>query len=86
MPDKKRKVNSPQGIRISPDLHDLMATAASIADVQVGEAYTEAAIEWLRKQSASNSIIRSLIEQKCSGNTELRALIGKKPALLANRA
>jgi hypothetical protein len=85
MPDKKRKA-SPQGIRISPEVHDLMTTVAAITGMQVGEAYTEAAAEWLRKQSSLSPIVRSLVELKSSGNPELRVLIGKKPSLLANRA
>lgn len=88
--DKKKRVSSPppQGIRLPPGLHDLMAGIAAILrpKMNIGEAYAEAAADWLRKQAAANPTLRAVIDQECSGNPELRALLSKKPSLLANRA
>ena len=80
MKTRKQKGNSPQGIRISPDIHGLMVKAAALTEHDVGEVYTDAAVEWLRRTAAGNPMVRSLIDQGCIGNNELRLLIHRKTA------
>lgn len=86
MKAKKPEANKPQGIRLDPEIYNLTRTAAGILGVGVGDVFTEIAAEWLRRQVASDPTVKSLVEHKCSGNSELRALIYKKPGLQANRA
>lgn len=89
MSDKKTKragSTKSIGIRISPEFHELIKAVAAITGSDVGEAYMDAGREWLKKLSAGNSVVKGLIDQKCSGNPELRAFLSHKPSLLANRA
>jgi len=87
--EKKTKGASgpnPIGVRLNPDLHDLMKAVAAITGSDIGEAYTVASKDWLKRVAATNPVVKSLIDQKCAGNAELRALMHSKPSLLANRA
>jgi hypothetical protein len=84
--EKKAKVSAPIGIRVNHDVHDLMIKVAPLLDSQVGDAYTEAAAEWLRRSAAGNPIVRSVIDQKCSSNNELRLLMNSKASLISKRA
>lgn len=76
------------GIRLVPGIHELMAQAAGRAKsptgakMTIGEAYSLAAMEWLRKQAASDSILKHILEER----PELRSFGVKKQNLLANRA
>lgn len=67
-----KKQSSPQGVRISPALHDLFSQAAKNQGLNIGEAYTVAVADWLRKNS-TGAVIRAMIEEACVKNPELRA-------------
>ena len=81
MKEKKTKAIkqiSPVGIRVHPELHDLMKKAVPLVNFQLGDAYTEAAVDWLKKQASSNSVLRALLHQSADANPEIRDLLGHR--------
>lgn len=90
MKDKKPKFDKqPTGIRLVAGIHEAMSqgykrvkSPSTGAKITIGEAYSLAAMDWLRKQGAADPIIRQMIEE----NPELRSFGSKKPTVVANRA
>lgn len=76
---KKKKPYDPQGVRINPELHGLVVKAAALLEANIGECYSEAAVEWLKRKGSTNTVLRAMVDQACSGNAEVAELFGVKP-------
>lgn len=66
-----------------PLLHVLVKKVATITDKQVGEAYTFALIDWMRREAAKSSGVKDQIEKAIRENSDLREEFAKHGVHLA---
>lgn len=78
MKSEKKKT----GVQMPIWAHPLVVKVAALTDSEIGAAYTDAIMDWLKRSSKTNEIVKMFLESEAKKNPELRAALeGNAPAI-----